>query len=75
MGERDLVRITDVEVTAEPTTEPLKRLSEMVDMPPHERMRHQLRILDGLMAAAVRDKDYIAALRITESARNILKAR
>lgn len=52
--------------------EPLKKLSELVDVPPDKRLKHQLRILDGLLAQAVKDKDYAAALKIFSESKTML---
>ena len=52
---------------------PIRRLSELIDVEPRERIREELRILEGLMAQAIRDKDWTGSLKIFESAHEILK--
>jgi hypothetical protein len=47
--------------------------SELVDLPPADRVKHELKILDGLMARAVQDKDWTGSLKIFESAHELLR--
>lgn len=54
-------------------SEPLKKFHELVDLPPDERIKHELKILEGLMGAAVQKQDWTAALKIFESSHEILK--
>ncbi len=50
----------------------LVRLSDLLPMNKEERAVHELRIMETLMAKAVADKDFTAALKIMESARRVL---
>lgn len=54
------------------SAEPLKKLSDMLPLSRDERIRHQLRIMDTLMARATLEKDFAAALKIMESAQRLL---
>lgn len=53
-------------------TEKLLSFSELLELEPADRRRHELRILEGLMAQAVREKDWTGALRMFDSAHKIL---
>lgn len=52
--------------------ERLKPFSELLDLPQKERVKHELRILEGLMAQAIKDKEYAGALRTFSEAHAIL---
>ena len=54
------------------TSETLLRFSELLDLPKPERAKAELRILEGLMAQAIRDKDWTGSLKIFESAHSLL---
>jgi hypothetical protein len=54
--------------------DPIKRLSDLVEMQPEERIKNELRMLDGLLGAAVKDKDWGGALKIMTTANDLLKA-
>jgi hypothetical protein len=52
--------------------EPIKRFSELLDLPGPDRIKHELRILEGLMGQAIKDKEFAAAIKIFEQAHTIL---
>jgi hypothetical protein len=52
--------------------EQIAKLSEMLDLSPEDRAQHQLRILDGLFAKAIKGEKYESALKIMGEAREIL---
>jgi hypothetical protein len=52
--------------------ERLKSFSELADVPQKDRVKHELRILESLMAQAVRDKDWPNALKVFNEAHSIL---
>jgi hypothetical protein len=64
----------DPEVSTEPATpaQPLKRFTDLLDLGQRERIKEELRILEGLMAQAVRDKDWGGTLKIFEAAHKLL---
>lgn len=51
---------------------PIAKLSEMLELTPDDRAKHQLRILDGLFAKAIKADKYESALKIMDEARTIL---
>jgi hypothetical protein len=53
--------------------EPLKKFSELVDCDSADRTRHQLRILEGMMANAIKEKAWDDALKIFEKAQEMLR--
>lgn len=59
------------------TDDPPPRLLSFTDLAeisdPHARIKGQLRMLDALLATAVREKDFAAALKIQEAAARLLQ--
>jgi hypothetical protein len=51
----------------------LKTFSALIDVDAQERLRCELRILEGLMANAIREKAWDAALKIFEKAHELLR--
>lgn len=51
---------------------PIRKFVEMIGEAQQEQVRNQLRILDGLFAKAVGEKDWAAALRIQSEAATLL---
>lgn len=58
-----------------PPDEPLPALADMLSMTPDERARHELRLLQGLMAKAIAKEKFADALKIFESAHVVLNRR
>ena len=52
--------------------DPIKKFSELVDLDPRERHRQELRMLEALMAQAIREKDFNAAKAIFVEAHKLL---
>lgn len=53
--------------------ETIKKFADMLGSSPQAQAQNQLRILDGLFAKAVAEKDWAAALKIQAEAACILK--
>jgi hypothetical protein len=51
----------------------IKKFADMIGAEPQEQARNQLRILDGLFARAVAEKEWAAALKIQAEAALLLK--
>jgi hypothetical protein len=51
----------------------LLSFSDLLELPPADRVAHELKILDGLLARAVQDKDWTGSLKIFESAHELLR--
>lgn len=60
------------EYKAEPPNDPIKKFSDLVDCDPRERIKQELRILEALMAQAIRDKDFTGAKGIFAEAHKLL---
>lgn len=54
------------------TPERLKSFSEIAKLPIQDRPAAELKILDGLIAAAVKEKDWNAAMKIFERAHQLI---
>jgi hypothetical protein len=52
---------------------PIKKFSEMLNLPNKQRVLEELRLLESLMAQAVKDKDWSGALKIQQAAHEILQ--
>jgi hypothetical protein len=61
-------------MSGEQSKEPERLLSfsELLTIPKEQRVKHELRILESLMAQAVRDKDWPNALKVFNEAHSIL---
>jgi hypothetical protein len=51
---------------------PLKKFIDLLDVPREERVRQELRMLEGLMAQALQKGKYTEALKIFEAAQSML---
>lgn len=60
--------------TSDPAApEPLRKLADLVDVKDEkERMRHLLRLYDGLLAAALKERDFAAARNIMDDAQKLI---
>ena len=50
-------------------------LGELIDLPPQERIQAEIRILEGLMAGAIRNKKFSEASQIFSRVQSLLRGK